>query len=135
MLECKPLPAVVCPPLLPLEKAVKITLHFLRPSGFQVTHLAAIGMREPDLGRMQCESWRMADVGHRSRSQRASIDWVTADGMSKLRQVDADLVRPPGFQAAFDFAQTAPVVCCWKGSKGRDVRHCNLSLTVWVTAS
>src|SRR5262245_61688284 len=59
-------------------------------------------MLKAEFGGVQCQPGGATFIGDRLTWKRSTVDLVTAQRMSGFRQVNADLVRPPGFQPAFD---------------------------------
>ena len=60
-------------------------------------------MLESQVGRVQRKASDLAAVGDGWLSEWASVFDVAADRMTKLRQVDANLIGAAGFQAALKF--------------------------------
>ena len=62
--------------------------------------LAARRMDEPELRGVQGESRGTALVGNHRAVRLARVDFFSADWMSRLREMDADLMRTSSFQLA-----------------------------------
>ena len=74
-------------------------------------------MFEAEIGGVQRHAANLTFVDHRRLSQWAAVFDVATDGMTKLRQVDSDLVGTTRFQSAFQFAVVANFL---QGSKMSD---------------
>lgn len=59
-------------------------------------------MFESQFSGVQRESWCSAAIDDLLLAERATIIFVAADRMSRLRQVNANLMRTTGFESAFD---------------------------------
>src|SRR5207244_6498469 len=78
-------------------------LHVLWHCRFEAQALAAAGVVEGELAGVQHEAWRFEQLA----AIVFGVDALAEQGMPALRQVNANLVRAPGFEPTFDEGRAA----------------------------
>src|SRR5690606_14711681 len=102
------------PPTRPFRGASQ----FIRKLGNEPHLLSASGVNEPQLGGVEKLPWHPTSEllrpgtgrSRKSPFPRGAVNRIADNGMAQVRQVDADLVGPPGLQARAHQIRGAPAL-------------------------